>query len=234
MNPERDHQDDDRFGTSRPRRRGISQGRNGRLFRMRRRSRTTWALKRYDSSRTFKDRYLIDYYPHQMLEGIANRVGSPRSRRRVHLHPRRNTPQAKVSSGAQGSLRAQDFGRRGLRSRFQTECYVHAGPARNCGEETGLLEALECNARCRETKTPFPRSRGLVRAADGIITSKRSAPVPHLHRKRPGVFLRRWNAVHLPARNFSAVRPRNTAGTKTNWESRSRSSINKLAVCMKG
>ena len=95
---------------------------------------------------TFKDRYLIDYDPHGMLEGIA--IASIATQCDVAYIFIRGEyhRQAKVLERA---LReAYDngvFGQGGIfGSKHKVECYVHRGAgAYICGEETGLLEALE-------------------------------------------------------------------------------------------
>src|SRR5215210_7780592 len=95
---------------------------------------------------TFKDRYLIDYDPHSMLEGIAicaiaTQVDIAYIFIRGEYHR-----QAKVLEQAIKEAYDQKiFGQQGIfGSRFKLECYLHRGAgAYICGEETGLLEALE-------------------------------------------------------------------------------------------
>src|SRR5215218_1584129 len=92
---------------------------------------------------TFKDRYLMDYDPHQMLEGIAicalaTQVDVAYVFIRGEYHR-----EAKVLERALKEAYANKiFGPQGiLGSNHKLECYVHRGAgAYICAEETGLLE----------------------------------------------------------------------------------------------
>src|ERR1700712_1918105 len=112
---------------------------------------------------TFKDRYLMDYDPHSMLEGIAicalaTQVDVAYIFIRGEYHR-----QAKVLEKALKEAYAKGiFGQQGiLGSNHKLECYVHRGAgAYICGEETGLLEALEGKRGWPRNKPPFPAIAG--------------------------------------------------------------------------
>jgi len=95
---------------------------------------------------TFKDRYLMDYDPHSLLEGIAitaiaTQVDVAYIFIRGEFHR-----QTKVMERALEEAYAHGvFGQGGIfGSKYKLECFVHRGAgAYICGEETGLLEALE-------------------------------------------------------------------------------------------
>jgi NADH-quinone oxidoreductase subunit F len=112
---------------------------------------------------TFKDRYLIDFDPHLMLEGIA--IASIATQIDVAYIFIRGEyhRQAKVLEHA--IKEAYDhgiFGPKGiLGSKFKLECFQHLGAgAYICGEETGLLEALEGKRGWPRNKPPFPAIAG--------------------------------------------------------------------------
>jgi NADH-quinone oxidoreductase subunit F len=112
---------------------------------------------------TFKDRYLIDFDPHQMLEGIA--IASLATQCDVAYIFIRGEYyyQAKVLERAlQEAYSNGVFGQAGIfGSRHKLECYVHRGAgAYICGEETGLLEALEGKRGWPRNKPPFPAIAG--------------------------------------------------------------------------
>jgi NADH-quinone oxidoreductase subunit F len=112
---------------------------------------------------TFKDRYLMDYDPHLMLEGIAicalaTQVDVAYIFIRGEYHR-----QAKVLERAvKEAYEHKVFGPQGiLGSGKKLECYLHRGAgAYICGEETGLLEALEGKRGWPRNKPPFPAIAG--------------------------------------------------------------------------
>jgi len=112
---------------------------------------------------TFKDRYLMDFDPHSLLEGIAIAAKATQCdvayifiRGEFHL-------QAKIMERALTEAYANKvFGQQGVfGSGYKLECYVHRGAgAYICGEETGLLEALEGKRGWPRNKPPFPAIAG--------------------------------------------------------------------------
>ncbi len=120
---------------------------------------------------TFKDRLLMDFDPHLMLEGIAIccyacRISTAYIFIRGEYHH-----QAKVLEQALAEAYKHGiFGGKGLMEGattakgepFKVDCYVHRGAgAYICGEETGLLEALEGKRGWPRIKPPFPAIKGL-------------------------------------------------------------------------
>jgi NADH-quinone oxidoreductase subunit F len=112
---------------------------------------------------TFKDRYLIDYDPHSMLEGIAiASIATHCDIAYIYIRGEYHR-QAKVLEQALKEAYAKGiFGQQGmLGSGFKLECYVHRGAgAYICGEETGLLESLEGKRGWPRNKPPFPAIAG--------------------------------------------------------------------------
>src|SRR3954452_14319152 len=112
---------------------------------------------------TFKDRYLIDYDPHGMLEGIAIAAKATQCDAAYIFIRGEYHHSAKVLERAVAEAYEKGvFGKGGVfGSGFKLECYVHRGAgAYICGEETGLLEALEGNSGCPRNKPPFPAIAG--------------------------------------------------------------------------
>ncbi len=111
---------------------------------------------------TFKDRYLTDYDPHVLLEGIAlaayaNRITTSYIFIRGEYHR-----QAKILEEALVEAYAHGiFGQKLPGTDIVHNCYVHRGAgAYICGEETGLLEALEGKRGWPRIKPPFPAVAG--------------------------------------------------------------------------
>ena len=120
---------------------------------------------------TFKDRYLMDYDPHSDAGGHRHLRDRHAGGCRLHLHPRRISPcrprcwsrrsRKRTTTASLGS--SGIFG-----SKYKLECYVHRGAgAYICGEETGLLEALEGKRGWPRNKPPFPAIAGAFAQADG-------------------------------------------------------------------
>lgn len=120
---------------------------------------------------TFKDRLLMDYDPHLMLEGIAIACYACRIKTAFVFIRGEYHHQAKVVEDAIAeAYRAGIFGKQGLfqgsrtgdGGSFAVDCYLHRGAgAYICGEETGLLEALEGKRGWPRIKPPFPAIKGL-------------------------------------------------------------------------
>jgi NADH-quinone oxidoreductase subunit F len=132
---------------------------------------------------TFKDRYLIDYDPHQMLEGIA--IASVATQCDVAYIFIRGEyhRQAKVLEQALKEAYANKvFGQQGVfGSKYKLECYVHRGAgAYICGEETGLLEALEGKRGWPRNKPPFPAIAGAFAKPTVINNVETLCCVPHI------------------------------------------------------
>ncbi len=115
---------------------------------------------------TFKDRMLIDFDPHLVLEGIAITCFACRLDTAYFFIRGEYKHQATVVENAIGEAYAHGiFGkaRRGAGDQdFKAECWLHrSAGAYLCGEETGLLECIEGKRGWPRLKPPFPAVKGL-------------------------------------------------------------------------
>jgi NADH-quinone oxidoreductase subunit F len=114
---------------------------------------------------TFKDRLIIDFDPHLMLEGIAITCLACRIQTAYIYIRGEYHKQAKILEQAiQEAYDNRIFGSQGVlgSDKWAIECYVHRGAgAYICGEETGLLESLEGKRGWPRVKPPFPAVEGL-------------------------------------------------------------------------
>ncbi len=115
---------------------------------------------------TFKDRLLCDYDPHLTLEGIANacyacQLDTSYFFIRGEYHHEAHVVEHAIKEAYDHGI----FGRQGLmkgKFKFAVECYLHrSAGAYLCGEETGLLEAIEGKRGWPRIKPPFPAVKGL-------------------------------------------------------------------------
>ena len=112
---------------------------------------------------TFKDRYLMEFIPHLLIEGIITSsyaIGSNRS----YIYIRGEFAWI-VDILEQAIAEAKNNGWLGkniLGTGFDCEVYVQRGAgAYICGEETALLESLEGKRGNPRIKPPFPAVKGL-------------------------------------------------------------------------
>ncbi len=112
---------------------------------------------------TFKDRYLMEFIPHILIEGMivsAYTLGSNTS----YIYIRGEYAWiADILEEAIGEAKKNGFlGKNILGSGYDLEMYVHRGAgAYICGEETALLESLEGKRGNPRIKPPFPAVKGL-------------------------------------------------------------------------
>jgi NADH-quinone oxidoreductase subunit F len=115
---------------------------------------------------TFKDRLLCDFDPHIMLEGIAIACWACQLDTAFFFIRGEYRKQAVIVQKAiDEAYQHGIFGPRGLlrgKKKFAVECYMHrSAGAYICGEETGLLEAVEGKRAWPRIKPPFPAVKGL-------------------------------------------------------------------------
>ncbi|MFN7940663.1 MAG: NADH-quinone oxidoreductase subunit NuoF [Thermoanaerobaculia bacterium] len=107
---------------------------------------------------TFKDRLLMEYDPHQLIEGCVI-AGWAVGANTTYIYIRGEyTKAARVLEDAIRDAYDQGIlGDSVLGSGFRHEMFVHRGAgAYICGEETGLLESLEGKRGQPRVKPPFP------------------------------------------------------------------------------
>jgi len=140
---------------------------------------------------TFKDRDLLRYNPHSVIEGMiigGYAMGIPVGYNYVHgeiwdVYER--FEEALAEARAAGYLGSKILG-----SDFSFELYGHHGyGAYICGEETGLLESLEGKKGMPRFKPPFPASYGLYGKPTTINNTETFAAVPWIVMNGADAFL---------------------------------------------
>src|SRR6187551_1148406 len=112
---------------------------------------------------TFKDRYLMEFIPHLLIEGIITScyaIGSNRSY--IYIRGEFAWIDA-ILEQAINEAKANGFlGKNILGTGFDCEIYVQRGAgAYICGEETALIESLEGKRGNPRIKPPFPAVQGV-------------------------------------------------------------------------
>ncbi len=138
----------------------------GRKWSMLRKAPTSYLVVNGDESEpaTFKDHYLVEHDPHQLIEGVTiSAYALQSSQAFIFLRGEfalglERVQQALNEAYEHGALGANIFG-----SGFSLDIVVHPGAgAYICGEETALIEALEGKRGFPRIKPPyFPAAVGL-------------------------------------------------------------------------
>jgi NADH-quinone oxidoreductase subunit F len=131
---------------------------------------------------TFKDRLLMEKDPHQLIEGmiiaayaIQANIAYIFLRGEYHVAAQR-LEIALIEACAKGYL-----GEQILHSEFNLEIYLHTSAGRYiCGEETGLVNALEGKRANPRTKPPFAVVSGLWGKPTVINNVETLCNVPHI------------------------------------------------------
>ena len=131
---------------------------------------------------TFKDRAIIEYTPHQLVEGTLIAAYAIRART-AYIYIRgemelgaKRLWQAISEAREKGIIGKNIFG-----SDFSCEVYVHRGAgAYICGEETGLLSSLEGGRGEPRIKPPFPAVKGLYGKPTIVNNVETLSCLPHI------------------------------------------------------
>ena len=131
---------------------------------------------------TFKDRDIIRYNPHALIEGMAiaaYTMGISRGYNYIHgeIFEAYEIFEQALAQARQAGLLGDNI----LGSGFSFDLFAHHGyGAYICGEETALLESLEGKKCQPRFKPPFPASFGLYGKPTTINNTETFAAVPFL------------------------------------------------------
>jgi NADH-quinone oxidoreductase subunit F len=131
---------------------------------------------------TFKDREIMEFDPHMVIEGIAIASYAIRANT-AYIYIRGEFVRwTKILEAALGEARAKGFvGKNILGSGFDLDIWVHRGAgAYICGEETALLESLEGKRGFPRLKPPFPAVVGVFGKPTVVNNVETLACVPHI------------------------------------------------------
>jgi NADH-quinone oxidoreductase subunit F len=139
---------------------------------------------------TFKDRLLMESTPHQLIEGMICAAYAIEADvayiflRGEYILSAERLRKALAEAYAQNYL-----GKNILGSGFNLEMHLHLSGGRYmCGEETGLLNALEGKRANPRTKPPFPQVSGLFGKPTIVQNIETLCNVHHIINKGPEWF----------------------------------------------
>ena len=140
---------------------------------------------------TFKDRDIIRYNPHMLIEGMliaAYAMGTAVGYN--YIHGEIWAEYERFEEALEEARAAGYLGKNLLGTDFSFELHAHHGyGAYVCGEETGLLESIEGKKGQPRFKPPFPASYGLYGKPTTINNTETFASVPWIINNGGGAFL---------------------------------------------
>jgi NADH-quinone oxidoreductase subunit F len=151
---------------------------------------------------TFKDRDILRYNPHSVIEGMA--IAAYAMGITVgynYIHGEIWETYKRFENALEEARAAGFLGDRILGSDFSFQLHAHHGyGAYICGEETALLESLEGKKGQPRFKPPFPASFGLYGKPTTINNTETFAAVPFI--------------FQVGAKEYAALGKPNNGGTK--------------------
>jgi len=131
---------------------------------------------------TFKDRWLIEKDPHQLIEGIiisSYAIGAHRAF--IYIRGEFAFGAERLQSAIDEAYQKGYLGKNILGSGFDLDLDVYrGGGAYICGEETSLMESVEGNRGNPRLKPPFPASVGVYKNPTVINNVETLSNVPHI------------------------------------------------------
>jgi len=131
---------------------------------------------------TFKDRLFLEGDPHQLLEGmIVSAYAIQADVAYIFLRWAYQLAAQRLRKAIAEAYDAGYLGRNILGSGYSLELHLHTSAGRYiCGEETGLLNALEGKRATPRAKPPFPQSSGLWGKPTIVQNVETLCNVPHI------------------------------------------------------
>ncbi|MCI0405547.1 MAG: NADH-quinone oxidoreductase subunit NuoF [candidate division Zixibacteria bacterium] len=151
---------------------------------------------------TFKDRQLIEYDPHQVLEGmILSSYAISCHHCYFYIRGEFVFGYQRMAQAIEEAYQKGFLGKNILGSGYDLDVtIIRGGGAYICGEETGLIESLEGKRAFPRVKPPFPAVSGLYNCPTVVNNVETLACVPHI--------------VNRGAEWFAAIGPAKSPGTK--------------------
>lgn len=140
---------------------------------------------------TFKDRDILRFNPHSLIEGMAIAAYAMGIRRGYnYIHGEIWAVYERFEEALAQARAAGFLGENLLSSNFSFDLYAHHGyGAYICGEETALLESIEGKKGQPRFKPPFPASFGLYGKPTTINNTETFASVPYIIREGGDKFM---------------------------------------------
>ncbi len=139
---------------------------------------------------TFKDRLLLEGNPHQLIEGmILSAYAIQANVGYIFLRWAYKKAAYLITKALKEAYEAGYLGEKILGSHYSLDIHLHTSVGRYmCGEETGLLNALEGKRAIPRAKPPFPQISGLFGKPTIVNNVETLSCVPHIINHGPEWF----------------------------------------------
>ncbi len=131
---------------------------------------------------TFKDREIMRWTPHALLEGVAIAAYAIRAETAyIYIRGEFTEPWAVMEAALAEAYQQGALGSNALGSGRRIDVVLHRGAgAYICGEETGLMNSLEGRRGNPRIKPPFPAQVGVFGMPTTVNNVETLAAVPHI------------------------------------------------------
>lgn len=155
---------------------------------------------------TFKDRELIRWAPHQLIEGCLLGAYAIRAKHAyIYLRGEFFETTQVLAKAVEEAYGAGLIGKDIMGSGVDIDITVHMGAgAYICGEETGLMNSLEGGRGQPRVKPPFPAAFGAFGMPTTINNVETLAAVPHIV-EHGGEWYRQWGTEKSPGTKLFCV-----------------------------
>ena len=139
---------------------------------------------------TFKDRLLLEGDPNLVVEGaIISAYAVEASVVYIFLRWAYKTAAARIEKAIAQAYKKKYLGKNILGSDYTLQMYLHTSSGRYmCGEEDGLLDALEGKRAIPRSKPPYPQTCGLWGRPTVVNNVETIANVPYIIENGPESF----------------------------------------------
>jgi NADH-quinone oxidoreductase subunit F len=131
---------------------------------------------------TFKDRYLLEGAPHQLVEAmIIGAYTIAANRGYIFLRGEYHLAAKRLQRAIDEAYQQNWLGNNIQGTKFSFDLYVHTSAGRYiCGEETALINALEGRRATPRAKPPFPQMSGLFGKPTVVNNVETLCNLPHI------------------------------------------------------
>ncbi len=155
---------------------------------------------------TFKDRYLLEKDPHQLIEGIILTCYAIESHTAyIYVRGEFDLPTKRIQAAVHEAYAKGYLGQNIFGKNYSLDVVVHRGAgAYICGEETALLESLEGKRGHPRVKPPFPAVVGLFGCPTVINNVETISAVPFILKNGAKAYTR-WGTEKSPGTKMFSV-----------------------------
>ncbi|MBI4538093.1 MAG: NADH-quinone oxidoreductase subunit NuoF [Gemmatimonadetes bacterium] len=155
---------------------------------------------------TFKDRELLRWTPHQVIEGcIIAAYGIRAKQAYIYCRGEFFETTRVLARAVEEAYEAGYLGKNVVGSGADVDLTVHVGAgAYICGEETGLMNSLEGRRGQPRVKPPFPAAHGVFGMPTTVNNVETLSAVPHIV-LNGGSWYRQWGTEKSPGTKLFCV-----------------------------